>query len=138
MQIHSFMKNQTSFFRALDQAAGIGFERQSYLSRIIGHLPWSVDVPAGTIRWTAGDKTISAKVQLLGSHSEVSNTWRWAWAGTPGQFSEHVLLAARAMHDFGQTHEVLELTDEQLDVGRYYNPDTLGLIASAMFDASGF
>src|SRR5688500_1910471 len=40
---------------------------------------WSIDQESGLIRWTFGDRTVEAPVQVLGSYG-LGGTWSWAWA----------------------------------------------------------
>ncbi|MBI2898769.1 MAG: hypothetical protein HYY17_01150 [Planctomycetes bacterium] len=58
-------------------------------------------------------------VQLLGSESEESNTWLWAWANDCVSVPERVRSLAIAIRQWGEKHQVDALVRPHLALGRF-------------------
>ena len=66
-----------SMFAACIHHAISSFERQLHLSDIAGKGDWHFDLSTSTLSF---DNLYQWHAQLLGTESQASNTWLWAWA----------------------------------------------------------
>jgi hypothetical protein len=82
------------------------------------HYDWSVDLEAGTIRFTSATKTVAAPVQVIGTYNSLDGTFLWGWdhPSVPADRAADARLARR----FGELHELplfttrmVECTEEQ-------------------------
>lgn len=67
--------------------------KQLALQDFLAGVGWQLDVPNGTVTF-GGDRTYP--VQLLGTESNLSHTWLWAWANDMSDLPEPLL---KASHD---------------------------------------
>jgi hypothetical protein len=92
--------------------AALALEKQLALGRIIGTRSFSFDADAGTLSFGEG---LKFPMQLLGTVSRQSNTWRWAWA--KAQPARPALLqAAHQLHALGERLAIDELVEEEFDL----------------------
>lgn len=66
-----------AFFTRWSWHAGISFGKQLALGDLISGHPWRVDLGAGWIRF---GNDYQFPIQIIGTESEISHTWLWAWA----------------------------------------------------------
>ena len=89
----------------------VACDRHHHLSCIVSNHAWHFDLPTGTLsfgnqyRW---------QTQLLGTESEASNTWLWAWGNTESNIPAHLLVTSLALKAYGEQHAIPELTTPQL------------------------
>lgn len=76
----------------------IAWEKQLFLQDVLGDNPpdWSFDMASGTLAF--GDQH-AFKIQLLGTVSEETATWMWAWANDASQIPDGLLSAAQRLRD---------------------------------------
>lgn len=69
---------------------------------------WAVDIDAGTITFTSGDRQAVAPVQIVGTLNDADSTWMWGWdhPSVPADLAEH----ARAVRAYGERHGIAQLT----------------------------
>ena len=109
-----------------DLTIGTGVARQRAFGQVIGKCDWSVDLDEMTI--TFGDKTFGCSI--IGSESDVSDTWLWGWANPHNGCTEEQTAAGI------QAREALSECDEftvpsyELDETR--NGHTLSMIITAL------
>jgi hypothetical protein len=120
----------TSFQLLFEHSAAVALEQQWALSKLIGDHDWWLDLDGGTI--TFGEQTFS--VQVLGSESDSSETWLWAWANTQLDIPTHLLTAVRSMYEYGIREGVPEFTTGQLDL-KQVTGHQLALVASRLCHA---
>ncbi len=60
-----------------DDHAALSFDRQLALARAVGKQDWRCDLESGVPSFGPGR---CWPVQILGTESEASRTWLWAWA----------------------------------------------------------
>jgi hypothetical protein len=122
-----------------DEYAGAGFVRQSRLVRTLGEHDYDLDLDAGTIAFIQkrllGSRRIVARIEALGSESELSRTWLWAWAND--LFSDAVCNAAMRLHDIGKARGVRQLERGSFPLAEW-SAEQLALTASGMFDLGGY
>ena len=89
------------FEDAFVRCAATAFEKQLMLNSIVGERAWEFDADSGKITFlpqSAGDEPLAFDVQILGSASQQSSTWRWAWANesvSENLASDSLLLSER-------------------------------------------
>lgn len=66
-----------AFYSQWTWHAGINFSKQLALGDVIADSPWQADLSAGLIYF--GD-VYAFPIQVIGTESEYSGTWLWAWA----------------------------------------------------------
>ena len=118
----------------IERFGGYSFDKQLDLSEIIGSNNWNVDMTKGEISFGAD---LVFPIQVLGTFSHSSQTWLWAWANTQSGLSEKITTQARELKKYGEDNQIDLLKNSEFDA----NNDDLhlvGLIASGMFDASGY
>jgi hypothetical protein len=98
----------TTFREQFSIHVATAFARQLSLADFLGEHNWSVDIKAGTVDF--GNKRVFP-VQLLGTESEIEDTWLWAWANEQSNLPPQLLQACSRIREFGRQHDLAELTD---------------------------
>jgi hypothetical protein len=100
----------------------LAWEAQLQLAdRYDDHERWSVDLEAGTLRFT-GAHPGEFSVQLLGSAAPGPRSWLWGWAN-PSRYPASVLAAANATRAFGERLDVPELVQGEVPYGEHRQSD---------------
>lgn len=81
--------------------------RQQRLAKLIGDAIVDVDLAAGLARFGPDQ---AFPMQLVGSVVDAAETFTWAWAA-PHAAPAAVLTGVQALREYGQTHDVAELTE---------------------------
>ena len=129
----------TKFSEMFDDSALSTMGKQHRLAALIGDDDWNLDIQQATLSFSPSN--ISFDVQVLGSHSEVSNTWLWADANVEGDFSpaslEMCRRARRAGQELGQS---CFIEDKHVYVDRFGEPtaDTIAIVSSHMVGADAY
>jgi len=110
------------------------FDRQLFLAELIGDFNWSYDLQAGLLSF--GNR-YQWHTQVLGTESDESRTWLWAWANKASNIPDHLLQASRIMRAFGEQHEFPELTSHEVPLDEI-DAHFLALIASGVCRANGY
>jgi hypothetical protein len=111
------------------------FDKQLRLADLVGGLGWNFDMTLGSLsfgnrfRWRA---------QMLGTVSESSGRWLWAWANMASKIPEELLQASLTMRTFGIQFEIPELTEPEFPLNEIIDGNTLSLIASGVYRANAF
>ncbi|MEM7134785.1 MAG: DUF6882 domain-containing protein [Chloroflexota bacterium] len=58
--------------------AGLIMDYQTALANLVGNREWNIDTDAGQITFGGDDDCIVRRIQLIGTYSNSSSTWRWA------------------------------------------------------------
>jgi hypothetical protein len=117
-----------------ERYALLSCEKQARLFPFLGEHSLELDLDAGMARFS---ERRSYPFQVLGTESEHSLTWLWAWADEHAEVPEALLAAARTMKIWGEERGVPELALPSLDLDRA-DGTQLSLIASEVCGASGF
>ncbi len=96
-------------------------EKQCRLLALVGDADnWHLDTELGLIQFQGGSTLSSIGVefplQVLGSESEVSNTWLWSWANTESQLPEWLTHASQILRRFGETEGIAEFITPTFDL----------------------
>lgn len=109
-------------------------DKQIQLADLISELPWHFDTATGLLSFGPRQHWQS---QLLGTVSQASNTWLWAWANTASNIPAHLLIASFALKAYGEQHGIPELTTPQLPLDQI-DGHTLALLASGICEANAY
>ncbi len=116
----------------LELSAAASLEKQFALGELIGDASWAADLDQGTIAF--GDK-YQFPIQVLGTESEQSATWLWAWANTASNIPASLLRCANNLMALGTREAIPELTTPTLSL-RQIDGHRLALIASHLCRAA--
>ncbi len=109
-------------------------DKQLRLSDLIGECPWHFDAASCLLTFNTQYRW---QTQLLGTESEASGTWLWAWANTESNIPAHLLAASLALKAYGEQHGIPELTTPQLPLHQI-DGHTLALLASGICEANAY
>jgi hypothetical protein len=110
------------------------WEKQEKLSQLIGEHTWELSIDSGQIVF---NRRYVFPVQILGTESEVSQTWLWAWANEESGLPRQLLEASNSIKDLGNEMDIPELTAPELRIGPI-DGHYLSLIASGLLSASSY
>lgn len=133
------MPRSDTLSRLFDRSVAVATDRQAWLQTRIGALDWAFDLASGTMTFTdpeTGDQLVSP-CQVLGTESEESNTWLWAWANDWSDLPLGLLTAARLMNTIGQEQQVPEFVTATMSL-EHADGATMALIASAAYGGAGW
>ncbi|MEK6744114.1 MAG: DUF6882 domain-containing protein [Nitrospirota bacterium] len=125
------MNKLISYF---EKIALVTLEKQNGLIIRLGEHILELDHDRGMARFNAD---IAYPFQLLGTESDNSLTWLWAWADEQPEVSEGLLRSARELKAWGAREGVTEFTTPAVDLNRA-DGSILSLIATGVCAASGY
>jgi len=117
-----------------EKIALVSLEKQEDLIRRLGEHIVDLDLDAGTARFSTD---AAFPFQLLGTESDNSLTWLWAWADEQPEVTGDLLRSAREMKAWGAREGMSEFTVPSIDLNRA-DGTMLSLIASEICAASGY
>ena len=122
-----------SLIRHFERSALLSREKQDDLFRVLGEHTLGLDLDAGIARFN----TIEVPFQFLGTESDNSLTWLWAWADEQTEAPEPLLRSARDLKAWGAQQGVAEFTLPSVDLNRA-DGTMIALIASEICSATGY
>ena len=125
------MNSVISYF---EKIALVSLEKQDDLIRRLGEHIVDLDLDTGMARFNTD---AAFPFQLLGTESDNSLTWLWAWAEEQPEVSEDLLKSSRDLKAWGAREAVSEFTIPSLDLNRA-DGTMLALIALSVCAASGY
>ena len=84
------------------------FDRQLLLADLIGDLAWQYDLQTGFLSF--GDR-FAWQAEVLGTESQESGTWLWAWANNASSIPAQQQGASLKLRALGEEHGIAELTE---------------------------
>ncbi len=114
-----------------ERHAAASWDKQQALTALIGEHSWQLDTQNGVI---TVNKRPGFPAQVLGTESDVSNSWLWGWANKVSPLPEKLLASARELRAIGEKESIVELTQPQIsrdNVDGHY----LSLLASGLCNA---
>ena len=78
---------------------------------------WKVDLGDGIITFTNPRFTATAPVQVIGSRDPRDNSWLWAWEHP--SVPAHLASDARAVRDYGASHDLPALTTAMVSLDEH-------------------
>ena len=112
-------------------AASLG--KQVRLQELVGERNWDLDLDTGILSF---EGRFQFPIQLLGTESEQSGTWLWAWANR-SIANPNVLAQAEQLRAYGAQYEVTEFTEAQVPLDGV-NGHTLSLVAAGLCGADAY
>ena len=127
-------QEKQSFQSLIEQYGGLGFEKQIDLDGVIDDKPWEIDMDAQQIVF-GGD--LYCSFELLGTFSHSTATWLWAWGNEQSDLPQGVIQQSLELKKYGEEHNI-DLFKIRKFESSEANLHLIGLIASGMFDSSGY
>ncbi|MCA9178530.1 MAG: hypothetical protein KDB14_28915 [Planctomycetales bacterium] len=84
------------------------FDRQLLFADLIGDLPWAYDLQTGALSF--GNR-FAWQAEVLGTESEETGTWLWAWVNKGSNITEQQQAASLKLKVLGEEHGIAELTE---------------------------
>jgi hypothetical protein len=116
----------------LEQYGLISLEKQEKLNLLAGEHTMELDFDTGHIRLSGG---YEFPFQVLGTESDNTLTWLWAWAEEQTEVPADLLSSALDMRAWGEKEGITECTSPSVDLDRA-DGILLSLIASEVCKAS--
>ncbi len=117
-----------------ERCALVGREKQEKFLRLVGEHSLELDLDAGIARFT---KDHSFPFQVLGTESENTLSWLWAWAEEQTEMPENLMKASQAMKVWLEARGLHEYALPSLDLDRA-DGTMLSLIATEVCNAACF
>ena len=112
----------------------LSFENQLHLADLVGKSKWRFDLRSGVLVFD----DFSVPVQILGTVSEYSQTWLWAWANAESNIPPPLLAASQRMRSFGEENSVVEFSEPEIDVAPFDKGHILAMIAAGLLGAAAY
>jgi hypothetical protein len=124
----------TPFQELFEQHAAASLEKQWLLHDLVGDADWHIDFEMGTISFGA---QFTFPIQELGTESNLSRTWLWAWANTMVNTSEPLLTSVRKLQTIGMRDHITELTERIVDLSQVQGHQ-LAMLAAGVCESDGY
>ena len=116
----------------LEQYALLALEKQEKLAALVNEHTSELDLCSGTISFNSGP---AAPFQALGSESDNTLTWLWAWSEEQIELPEDLLTSSLQLKDWGKQEGIEEFTIPSVDLNRA-DGHVLSIISSQISGAS--
>jgi Family of unknown function (DUF6882) len=117
----------------LEQFALHSLEKQDKLALLLGDFTHVIDIDARTIRINDG---LEISFQVLGTESDNTMIWLWAWADEqPEDIPEDLIQASRELREWGLQKGIQEFSIPSLDLHKAEG-HALSMIACELCNAS--
>jgi hypothetical protein len=124
----------TKFNQLLSRHIASSLLKQQALGSFLGEHSWSANLESGQVDFGRGR---TYPLQILGSESEVSDTWLWGWANEESGIPDGVLVCARQLQAFGTKHGIAELLQPEISLTEV-DGHQFALVASGLSKASAY
>jgi hypothetical protein len=122
------MSTLTSY---LEQYGLISLEKQEKFVYLVGDHTMELDFDSGLARFSGGHEF---PFQVLGTESDNTLTWLWAWAEEQTEISPELLRSSLQMREWGRSASVPECTTPSVDLDKA-DGQLLSMIASEVCNA---
>ncbi len=109
-------------------------EKQDKLSRIIGENMHELDLDAGLIRFS---RDLAFPFQVLGTESDNTLTWLWAWAEEHTEIPENLVQTSLQLRDWGVGEGIREFTIPSLDLD-HADGNSLAMVSTQIAMANSY
>jgi hypothetical protein len=116
----------------LERFALVSLEKQNKLSLTVGDAMHELDLDSGKLRFIGG---MEFEFQVLGTESDNSLTWLWAWAEEQTEVPEPLLQTSLRIRSWGVKEGLREFTVPSVDLAQA-DGDVFALISSGAAEAS--
>jgi len=131
---------QVNFDFYFQQHVAAAFERQLRLGDVLSDRAWSFSLHDGTLSFARKGffgKLLPLHVQILGTESQSSDTWLWAWANEGSGIRENFLRIAHQFQELGNTPGIPEFVKGQLPLDEV-DGHQIGTLASGINGRGGY
>mgnify|MGYP001214777150 CR=1 FL=1 len=123
-----------SLHALFDRYALVALDRQLRLEELVGELDWTFNLQSGLLSF--GDR-FCWRAEVLGTESDATQTWLWAWANQASNIPSELLEAVSAVRGWGFVHKIPELLEPKLPLGEI-NGHCLAMIGSGIWRANAY
>jgi hypothetical protein len=114
------------------------YDKQIYLQAMLGKLGWAFDMSSGVLAFRRPhEAALQLAVQALGTESEDSGTWLWAWAND-SDLPPTLLASALLLRQLGEAQRIPQLSERELRLAPQATAARLCLVASGVLRASAY
>ena len=118
----------------LEQCALISLEKQDKLEQLISEHIYELDLDARIMRFSNG---LEIPYQVLGTESDNSLTWLWAWADEQTEVPLNLLSSAFKLKDWGEREQIREFSAPSVDLNQC-DGHAIALVSTQICNASSF
>lgn len=118
--------DKSDFFALLSLSVGTAIARQNAFGAVIGSDGWNVDPMHGTIAF--GKREFPCG--MIGSESEMGNTWLWSWAHTESGLPENA--AAPSRRAKRSLRDCEEFTAAKFELDELHNGHNLSMVTTCV------
>jgi len=118
----------------LEQYALISLEKRDRLEHLLGEHIYELDLDARVIRFSNG---LEIPYQVLGTESDNTLTWLWAWAEEQTEVPMNLLSSAFKLKDWGERENIREFSIPSVDLDQA-DGHAIALISTQVCNASSF
>lgn len=122
----------SKLIHSFEQYALLALEKQDRLARLAGEHFFELDLDAGMARFGGN---LEFPFQVLGTASDNTLTWLWAWSEEQEDIPERLIQSALELREWGAREGVPEFTGPEIDLNRADGP-MIAMIASEVCKAS--
>ncbi len=108
------MASSATFQTYLERYALLSLEKQDRLDTLIGEHLHELDLDAGVIRFDR----YQFPMQVIGTESDNSLTWLWAWSDEHTELPANLLQSAIQLRAWGSSEGLFEFTMPSVDLNR--------------------
>jgi Family of unknown function (DUF6882) len=124
----------TKLIEYLEHYALTTLEKQDRLALLVGEHTFELDLDGGKARF---GETLEFPFQVLGTESDNTLTWLWAWADEQAEVPLSLLSSAFQLKDWGEKNGVKEFIVPSVDLAAA-DGHAISLIAAGVCGASCF
>ncbi|MBL8799294.1 MAG: hypothetical protein JNM56_35740 [Planctomycetia bacterium] len=114
--------------------AAAAFDKQLRLNDLVGEEDWYFNMASGLLSF---GQHLHFHAQVLGTESEETNSWLWAWANEGSNIPPSLLQAVLQLKALGEEQQIAELTTPMLPLSEI-DGHTLAMIASGVCQANAY
>ena len=115
----------------LEKYGLLSLEKQDKLAFLVGEHIQQLDLDTGKIRF----ESLEFAFQVLGTESDNTLTWLWAWADEQDEIPSKLIVAARELRNWGSREDIPEFVTPSVDINKA-DGFLFSLIASEVCKAS--
>jgi hypothetical protein len=123
-----------TFTDYLEQYALFSMEKRDKLARIIGENMHELDLDAGLIRFS---RELAFPFQVLGTESDNTLTWLWAWAEEQTEIPENLVQTSLQLRDWGAREGIREFTLPSVDIDKT-DGNSLAMVSTQITMANSY
>ncbi len=125
------MHTMTAFIEYFETYLLAALEKQRRFQLLVGDHAFELDLDVGKARFDSREYSF----QVLGTESDNTLTWLWAWADEQAELSDDLIASARTLKAWGEHEHLHEFTSPSVDLDRA-DGTMIALIGSMLAGAS--